>query len=425
MDPDRWRLILIIIIVLLVILSAFISLADTAFLSMSRGRLRLLVDDEVPGAVDLSKLMDDQENVYMSLTVGDTIVNVAAATLGSYWLNDLFIFTPGIKILISTGIMVLIILIFADTLPEIIARRYPEKISLFALKPIKAMLVLLRPFVVTFYGLSKFILRIFGFKQRKDEPNVTREELKTLVDVSVEEGVLDLQEKELIDNVTEFGELRVGDVMTQRSDMVCVPEDISFEALKEIILNEKYSRMPVYRDTTDDILGILHIKDMLFVQDAPQFKVTDHLRPAYFTYEFKLVSDLFLEMRKNRTHIAVVFDEYGGTAGLVTIEDFLEEIVGEIDDEYDDEPVTEITKISPDVYEMDASTHLADINDELGLDIESEDVDSIGGFIIGILGTFPVEGQIINWEGMDFLVTEVEKNKVNKVRIILKDKAAE
>lgn len=421
MDPDTWRLILILIIIFLVLVSAFISLADTAFLNLSRGKLRLLVEDEVPKAEELSKLMEDHENVYMTLTVGNTFVNIAAATIGSYLLTDVIRISPGMDILISSVIMVFIILIIAEIVPELISRRYPEKISLFSLKLTKIMLVVLRPSVVIFYGLSKLILRVFGFKGKKDEPSITREELKTLVDVSVEEGVLDLQEKELIDNVTEFGELRVGDVMTQRSDMVCIPEDISFEELKDIILAEKYSRMPVYRDTTDNIVGMLHIKDILFLTETSDFNVSDHLRPAFFTYEFKLVSDLFLEMRKNRTHIAVVFDEYGGTAGLVTIEDFLEEIVGEIDDEYDDVSQSEIKKVAPGIYEMDASTHLEDINDELGCSIESDDVDSIGGFIIDLLGNFPAEGQLIPWNGMDFLVTEVEKNKVNKVRLILKE----
>lgn len=421
MDPDTWRLILILIIIFLVLVSAFISLADTAFLNLSRGKLRLLVEDEVPKAEELSKLMEDHENVYMTLTVGNTFVNIAAATIGSYLLTDVIRISPGMDILISSVIMVFIILIIAEIVPELISRRYPEKISLFSLKLTKIMLVVLRPSVVIFYGLSKLILRVFGYKGKKDEPSITREELKTLVDVSVEEGVLDLQEKELIDNVTEFGELRVGDVMTQRSDMVCIPEDISFEELKDIILAEKYSRMPVYRDTTDNIVGMLHIKDILFLTETSDFNVSDYLRPAFFTYEFKLVSDLFLEMRKNRTHIAVVFDEYGGTAGLVTIEDFLEEIVGEIDDEYDDVSQSEIKKVAPGIYEMDASTHLEDINDELGCSIESDDVDSIGGFIIDLLGNFPAEGQLIPWNGMDFLVTEVEKNKVNKVRLILKE----
>lgn len=351
------------------------------------------------------------------MIVGNSLVNVAASALGATWINR---YQPTASetynILIGIGAMTVIILIIGEILPESIARRYPERISLMSLGLTRVFLVILHPFVVLFYGVSGLILRLFGIR-RFEETGMTKEEFKNIVDGSVEEGLLDLEEKEIIENVTEFGILRVSDIMTQRYDMVSLDVDTPYEEVVEVIHREKYSRIPVYRDTTDDIVGILNVKDLMFTQNSPDFTLLDYVRPAFFTYEFKLVQELFREMRRERTHIAVVLDEYGGTVGIVTIEDFLEAIVGEIDDEYDDEPEKAIHKISDSVYEMDGMMKLTDINDEMGFEIESEDVDTIGGFIIELLGNFPEEGQIIPWENLEFTVTQTERNRVHRVRI--------
>lgn len=410
--------ILLAAVIALILISAFISLAETAYLNMSRGKLRFLIDEEVPNAVKLSKLLEDQESVYRTMTVGNSLVNVSASALGAAWINlQKLTPEPLYNLLISIGAMTVMILIFGEIIPETIGRRNPEKVSLLTLGPTRGLLFLLRPFVVVFYGVSGLFLSIFGISRKHEESGMTKEEFRNIVDGSVEEGLLDQEEKEIIENVTEFGELRVGDVMTQRYDMVALDVDMTYDEAVETIRREKYSRIPVYRDTTDNILGILNVKDLMFTQPSPDFSLLNFVRPAFFTYEFKLVQELFREMRRERTHIAIVLDEYGGTVGIVTIEDFLEAIVGEIDDEYDDEPVSIVWKVSESTYEMDGFTKLTDINDDLGFAIESEDVDTIGGFIIELLGNFPEEGQIVPWENLEFTVMETEKNRVNKVRI--------
>lgn len=419
MDPSSsGQAILLAVVVTLILISVFISLAETAFLNMSKGKLRFLVDTQVSKADKLTKLLEKQESVYRTMTVGNSLVNVAASALGATWINRNQPTSSEIyNILIGIAAMTVIILIIGEILPESIARRYPERISLMSLGLTWAFLFILHPFVVIFYGVSDIFLRLFGIKRSNEETGMTKEEFKNIVNGSVEEGLLDLEEKEIIENVTEFGLLRVSDIMTQRYDMVSIDVDTPYEEVVEMIRHEKYSRIPVYRDTTDDIVGILNVKDLLFTQNSPDFTLLNYVRPAYFTYEFKLVQELFQEMRRERTHIAVVLDEYGGTVGITTIEDFLEAIVGEIEDEYDEIPEKPICKISDSLYEMDGMMKLTDINDEMGFNIESEDVDTIGGFIIELLGNFPEEGQVIPWKNLEFTVTKTERNRVHRVQI--------
>ncbi len=417
MPSSSGQAILLAVVLALILISAFISLAETAFLNMSKGKLRYLVEEDVPGAEKLADLLEDQESVYRTMIVGNSVFNVAASALGATWFERRHLTAnPTYNILIGIALMTVVILIIGEIIPESIARRHPERISLFSMGLTKVFLFLLHPLVVIFYGVSSAFLLLFGIRHT-EESGMTKEEFKNIVDGSVEEGLLDLEEKEIIENVTEFGILRVSDIMTQRYDMAALDVDTPYDEIVETIRREKYSRMPVYRDTTDDIVGILNVKDLMFTHNSPEFNLLDYVRPAYFTYEFKLVQDLFREMRRERTHIAIVLDEYGGTVGIVTIEDFLEAIVGEIDDEYDDEPESAIHKVSDSAYEMDGMMKLTDINDELGFSIESEDVDTIGGFIIELLGNFPEEGQVIPWDNMEFTVTETEKNRVNRVRI--------
>lgn len=416
LDPDTWQPLLVVLVILLIILSAFISLAETAFLNMTKSKIKHLQEEEVRGAGELSKLMEKDDEVYHTLVVSNTFVNVATASLGTYFLMTVLPFDTAGELVLSILIMVILIVIFGEIIPETIARRNPEKYSIQCIGMTKIFILVFRPFAVVFYGISRLILRLLGFKKIKEEPTITKEELKSLVDVSVEEGILMFEEKELIDNVTEFSLLRVDDVMTQRYDMVAVSEDVTYEELEKIVMEEKYSRIPVYRDTTDDITGILNIKDITFITPE-NFSVRDHMRSPFFTYEFKLVNDLFREMRKERTHMAIVLDEYGGTVGLVTIEDFLEEIVGEIDDEYDDEPDLQIKELSDGSYEVDGSTKIEELNEELKLSIESEDVDSVGGFVIDLLGRFPEEGEVCTYDNVTFTVTETEKNRVGKLNV--------
>lgn len=415
---STWPTPLLVAVLLLILISAFISLAETAYLNMSKAKLRNLIDNEVPKAGRLNNLLEQPESVYRTMTVGNTLVNVSASALGATWVATM---NPTgnliYDLLIAIFGMMFLILIFGEILPEALGRRYSERVALSTVGLSRVLLVVLYPFVALFYGVSSLILRIFGIHKGDEVTGMTREEFRNIVDGTVEEGLLDLEEKEIIENVTEFGELRVADVMTQRYDMVALEVDASYEEIIQTIREEKFSRIPIYRATTDDIVGVLNVKDLMFTDPKPEFNLIDYVRPAYFTYEFKLVQELFREMRFERTHLAVVLDEYGGTVGIVTIEDFLEAIVGDIEDEYDDEPDTVIWKIDDSTYEMDGATKLSDLQDDLGFQIDSEDVDTIAGFIIEVLGNFPEEGQVIPWNKYEFTVMEIEKNRLNKIRV--------
>lgn len=420
MDLDSsQQLIIASITVLLIILSAIITLSEVSFVTLTKGKIRNMVDDEVKNAKILSDLLENNY-VFNTLTISNSFVNVAATVLGSFLFTsnlnvDNYILRLGISILIMT----FVILVFGELIPETMARNKPEKIGLRYVSFARIVVILLRPMVVLFYGFSGLILRILGFRNKK-EPSVTMEEFRSIVDASVEEGVLDIQEKEIIDNITEFGELRVDDVMTQRTDMVTLNCYSSYDEVKNVIIEEKYSRIPVYRDSIDDIVGILNVKDLMFVDFNENFNICDYVRDAYFTYEFKLVQDLFREMRKNKTHMSIVLDEYGGTVGLVTIEDFLEEIVGEIDDEFDDDEEPEMVKLGENEYYFAGTYKLDDLNEELGTRIESDDVDTIGGFIINLLGNFPENKQVIDYQNLRFVV-DFSKNRITGVKVTVRD----
>ncbi len=415
-----WQTPMLATVIILVVISAFISLAETAYLNMSKGKLRYLLESGVPKAERLANLLEEQDSVYRTMIVGNTLVNASASALGAIWIS---IVSPTgnlvYDLLIAIFAMMFFILVFGEIIPEAIGRRHSEAVALATAGVSRILLVILYPAVAVFYGVSSLFLRVFGIRKDDEVTGMTREEFRNIVDGTVEEGLLDLEEKEIIENVTEFGELRVADVMTQRYDMVALDVNSTYEEILQEIREEKFSRIPIYRENTDDIVGVLNVKDLMFTDPKPEFNLMDYVRPAYFTYEFKLVQELFREMRFERTHLAIVLDEYGGTVGIVTIEDFLEAIVGEIDDEYDDEPDAVIWKIDDSSYEMDGATKLTDLQDDLGFQIESEDVDTIAGFIIELLGNFPEEGQVIPWKRFEFKVLEIEKNRINKVQVTL------
>ncbi len=234
-----------------------------------------------------------------------------------------------------------------------------------------------------------------------------------MVNVSHEEGVLEIDERRMINNVFDFGDSKAKDVMTPRTDMICLEDNISYDQIVSIFKEERFSRLPVYHESVDNIIGVLYVKDIIFI-DEQHFKITDYMREPFFTYESKSISELFSEMRSNRIPIAVILDEYGGTSGLVTLEDMVEEIVGDIADEYEEQ---EIEVIKENEFIVDGSTRLEDVNEMIGLHLESEDFDTIGGYVIGVLDSFPDGGEEVETDGIKIIVEEVDKNRIEKLRI--------
>ncbi|MBP3906210.1 MAG: HlyC/CorC family transporter, partial [Peptostreptococcaceae bacterium] len=250
------------------------------------------------------------------------------------------------------------------------------------------------------------------------QPYITEEELKTMVNVSHEEGVLEIEERQIINNVFQFGDMQAKEAMVQRLDMVCINVEESYE---EIITNfklEQFSRMPVYEESVDDIIGIVNIKDIVFLSDEEikAFDIRNYTREPFFTYEFKKITQLLEEMKKEKSQMAIVVDEYGGTAGLITIEDLVEQIVGDIEDEYDEE-YDEIQVIKEDEYIVEGSTKISDVNELIGINLESEEFDSIGGFIIGYLRRLPEEDEVIEVGNIKLCIESLDKNRIKKIRV--------
>lgn len=370
------------------------------------------------------RLIENPSKLISALLIGNNIVNIFASSLATLVAIDLYgISATGI----ATSILTIIIIIFGEITPKSFATQHAEKVSMMFSKPVGILMTLLTPFVIIFYSISSWIIKLFGGDISHSHPLVTEEELKTMVDVGSEEGVFEQEEKEMLHNIFDFGDLQVRDIMVQRVDITALDVDATYEEVLEIVKDEQFSRFPVYREDIDDIIGILNVKDLLFLTEVEKqgFKLENYIREPYFAYEFKRITDLFKELKKTRTHISIILDEYGGTVGIVTIEDLLEEIVGEIDDEYDDDKETDIETIRKNEYMVSGSYRLDELNELIGTDIESEEFDSIGGYLIGILGTFPASGEVIEADGIRFVVDEVDKNRIKKIRMILKPKQTE
>ena len=253
----------------------------------------------------------------------------------------------------------------------------------------------------------------------KKQDAITEDELRTIVEVSHEEGVIETEEKKMINNVFDFGDSVAKDVMVPRIDMAFVDVNASYEEVIEIFRQEKYTRFPVYEETTDNVIGILNVKDILLAGEREQFSVRDYLRAPYYTYEFKKVSELMVEMKKANVNIIIVLDEYGATAGLITLEDMLEEIVGDIRDEYDEDEENELVEIAANEYVVEGSMKLDDLNDRLELKLESEDYDSVGGLVIGLLDHLPEEGEDVVFDNVRLVVDRVEKNRIDRIHLYI------
>ncbi len=410
-DPGSWWLILILLI--LVCGSAFFSASETALTSLNKIKLRNMVEENVKNADKIQKLIDDPNRLLSSILIGNNLVNNAAASLTTMIAVSLLGGQSGVGA--ATMIITIIILIFGEITPKTLASQNAEKVSLGVAKIISGVVIISTPVVKVMNLITNGLIRILGGDTSGKTPTITEAELKTMVNVSHEEGVLEVDERRMINNVFDFGDSKAKDVMTPRTDMICVEDNITYDEIVSIFKEERFSRLPVYHESVDNIVGILYVKDIIFI-DVEHFKTTDYMREPFFTYESKPISELFSEMRNNRIPAAIVLDEYGGTSGLVTLEDMVEEIVGDIADEYDEQE-EEIEVIKEDEFVVDGSTRLEDVNEMIGLHLESEDFDTIGGYVIGILGSLPDGGEEVEENGIKIVVEEVDKNRIEKLRI--------
>lgn len=425
MDPSDAVLPLL-IIVLLIVLSAFFSSIETALTTVNKLRMRTLAEEDQKHAATVLRLIESPHKMLSTILICNNVVNLSASSLSTslaYTICNGLGATESTSLAagLATGILTILILVFGEITPKTFATRNSEKMALRYANIILFLTKLLTPVVFIIGCVSRLIMKLFRLDMSVKSA-ITEDELRTFVDVSHEEGVIESEERQMITNIVDFGDSLAKDVMIPRMDIAMVSLDISYQELLAEFTENKFARMPVYEDTIDNIVGIINMKDFVFYQGQPtEFVLKDLIREVHFTYEYKKTSELFMEMRKDSLPMVIVLDEYGALAGLITMEDLLEEIVGEIRDEYDEDEEDEIQMVADNEFIVLGSTSLDDINESLGLSIASDDYDSIAGHVINLLAHFPDAGEKVEDEYAIYTALEVEKNRIDKIHILLKE----
>lgn len=418
MDTDG--VIQLLILIILLLLSGFFSSAETALTTANRVRLKALADEGNKRAQTALNVLDKYGKMLSAILIGNNIVNISASALAT---------TLAIKINlavgIATGALTVFVLLFGEIMPKNLAMVYSEKLALGYAGAIAAIMKILTPVIFIVDKLASGMMKLLHIDANK-KTAMTENELRTYVEVSHEDGVIESEEREMIYNVFDFSDAVAKDVMIPRIDMATISEDAHYDEAMELFKECMYTRIPVYSEDKDNIIGLINIKDFILVEDREAFCIKDIMRQAYYTYEFKKTADLLVEMREKRVNVSFVLNEYGATVGMITMEDLLEEIVGEIRDEYDEDEEELIQQIDERNYLVEGSMKLSDINDELGTELESEDYDSIGGLIIENLDRLPEDEETIETkQGITLQVKGVNQNRIVKVLMTLPEKKAD
>lgn len=416
MAPSGDAIIRLCILFILLMLSAFFSSAETALTMVNKIRMRTLAENGHRQAELVIKIVEDQGKMLSAILIGNNVVNLYASSLATMLATDLF---GSRAVGAATGILTLLILVFGEITPKTISTLSSESISLKYAPFIYTLMWVLTPVIFLVNQLSMLVLRLLRVDPNKKPESITEDELRTIVEVSHEEGVIQMEEKKMITNVFDFGENLAKDIMVPRIDMTFINVDATYDELLETFREEKYTRFPVYEESTDNVIGIINVKDLLLLEGKENFSIRDFLRQPLYTYEFKKAAELMVEMRKTLNNIVIVLDEYGATAGLITLEDMLEEIVGEIRDEYDEDEEESVVEIEPGQYRVNASLKLDDLNEYLNLKLESEDYDSLGGLVIGLLDHLPEEGEEVTHKGLRMVVEHMDKNRIETILLYL------
>ena len=385
--------------------------------------MRTLADADNKKAKMVLKITKDSAKMLSAILIGNNIVNLSASSIATTLAISMFgNYGAGI----ATGIITFLILIFGEVSPKTLSTIKADSISMKIAGIINVLMIVLTPVIFLINKLSLGVLFLFGVKASDGNRVMTEEELRTIVDVGQETGVIEDEERAMIHNVFDFGDAEAKEVMIPRIDMTFVHIDADYNEVLKIYKQDMFTRLPVYEESTDNVVGIINMKDLLLIENTDNFSIRDIMREPYFTYEHKNTSDLFLEMKKSSISLAIVLDEYGVTAGLITLEDLIEEIVGEIRDEYDTDEIDDITRLSDREYLVLGSANLEDVSDELNLHLESDDYDTIGGYCLEKLDHLPERNEIIITDDDVLLRIEaVDKNRIEKVYIKLPEPSAE
>lgn len=407
----------LIAIIILLCLSAFFSSSETALTTVNQIRMRTLADNGDKRAARVLHVTGNPGKMLSAILIGNNIVNLSASSISTSLAIHLFGNTGAG---IATGILTFLILIFGEVTPKTMATIKADSMSLTVAAPIGLLMKILTPVIFIINKLSLGLMFLLHVNIKDAQKKMTEEELRTIVDVSQENGVIEHEERDMIHNLFDFGDAEAKEIMVPRIDMTFVQADATYQEVLDIFRQDMFTRLPVYEDSTDNVIGIINMKDFLLQNDTPEFSVRNLLREPYFTYEHKNTADLFLEMRKSSISLAIVLDEYGVTAGLITLEDLLEEIVGEIRDEYDADEEDDITRISDREFYVLGSANLNDVSEALSLHFTSDDYDTIGGYCLGLLDHLPEKNEIILTDNNILLrIDRMEKNRIERIYIRL------
>ena len=437
MDDPGSIILKVVLLFALILVNAFFAMSEMAIVTLNDSKMEKMADEGHKKAKKVLRLTEDSSRFLSTIQVGVTLAGfltsaVAATSFSSIltaWLTDIFNISDGsVKGLIASLSLILITilisyfsLVLGELLPKRIAMHNPESISFRVVGILLFFKAIMRPIVALLSASTNGMLRLFGINPKDTPQAVTEEEIRMLVDVGEEKGVIEESQKEMINNIFEFDDIVAADVMTHRTDVVAIDINDSFTSVLKTVMEEGYSRIPVYDDDLDDIKGVLYVKDLLkFVgQDLPKRGVSKLMRKAYFVPESKKCGELFAEMTEKRIQLAIVSDEYGGFAGIVTIEDLLESIVGNMQDEYDDEE-EEFEKLNDTTYTIDGVTDIEEVEEELGIKLPQGEYDTVAGMIMSILGRIPEENETPTVEvaGCEFTVESINERRIERVKIV-------
>ena len=408
-----------VILVVLILLSAFFSSAETAYMTVNRVKIKALFDSGNKRAGKVLDICEDTQRMLSAILIGNNIVNLSASALMAVFVTDLF---GSFAIGIGTGILTLIVLILGEIIPKTVATAYAENMAMWYAGSVLFVMAIMRPLCFIINGIATAILKLFRV-DTTNRQSMTESELKTYVDVSHEDGVIESGEKEIIYNVFDFSDALAKDIMIPRIDMSCVSSDADYSEVMRAFKEDMYTRIPVYDGTDqDNVIGLINVKDLILIKDKENFKIKDNLRKAYYTYEYKKTADLLMEMREKAQNVAFVLSEYGTCVGMITLEDLLEEIVGEIRDEYDLDEAELIKELGSNRYLVEGNMKLTDINDALGTELASEDYDSIGGLMIVNLDRLPRYGETVTLDsGITLTARGIKRNRITKVLLVVNE----
>jgi CBS domain containing-hemolysin-like protein len=383
----------------------------------------MMLNEGVKRAKMLQKVRDDSGKMLSAILIGNNIVNISASSLMTVFVQRMW---GNAAVSVGTGVLTLIVLVFGEIIPKTAATLYAEKIALVYATPIYILMAVLTPIIFIVDKISFVFMRLFGIKKNSDGELITEKEIRAIMGVSQEEGLIEEEELDMINNVFDFGETCAKDIMIPKIDIAMISIDATYDELMHIVKNDKYTRIPVYKDDTDNIVGIINIKDMIIHGvGRNNFEAEKLMYEPFYTIATKDLNDLLVEMRDENHGMCIVLDEYGAVDGLITLEDIIEEIVGEIRDEFDEDEEKAIIKLNDNEYLIEGQLNLVDFNDQFETDIDSDNYESVGGLILEQLDRVPEIGDSVTVDNCKLEVMRMDNMRIDKVKVTLEAPSAE